>query len=239
MRTDQCGETGSFWGGGWEGRGAVSAGKAGEGRGWPLHSGLPISHPNPGGAGVLRKVATDLFLHPDGRHHGSVKPGGFSSSLCGNPRLPDSPSPTRPSPKGEQGLVGAGACQPVSSQPSGGALKKALAPWTPPLAHSHSIPPSRVHTGLPVKVFLLHHLLHCHLCHLPWRVPWLGRRGTILGDVGSHGGNSSGRNLGIKKCCYLKSRAIVFFHPPGLSGEGMCGILLLFGPHRLCNYSSV
>lgn len=32
----------------------------------------------------------------------------------------------------------------------------------------------------------------------------MGRRGTILGDMGSHGGNSSGRNLGIIKVLLSK-----------------------------------
>lgn len=76
----------------------------------------------------------------------------------------------------------AGACQPVSAQSPGWVLKKALPPWIPPLTHSHSTPPSCVHTALPVKVFLLLRLLHCHLRHLAWRVPWLGRRGTIGGS---------------------------------------------------------
>uniref|UniRef100_A0A287BJM3 Hsp70-binding protein 1 n=1 Tax=Sus scrofa TaxID=9823 RepID=A0A287BJM3_PIG len=78
---------------------------------------------------------------------------------------------------------------------------KALAPWTPPLTCSHSIPPS-VHTALLIKVFLLHPL-HCPLCHLPWRVPWERRRGMILGDLGSSGGDRSRLNLGIKKSVAL------------------------------------
>lgn len=51
------------------------------------------------------------------------------------------------------------ACQPLSTQPPGRVLRKALAPWIPPLTHSYSPSPSHVHTALPVKVFLLH-LLH-------------------------------------------------------------------------------
>lgn len=97
----------SFFHQGQVGRGAVSGCRAGGGRVWPLHSGLPISHPNAGGAGVLWKVATDLFLHPNWWQHGSVKPGGFSPPLHGNPRPPAFPSPMKPSPKGEKGLVGA------------------------------------------------------------------------------------------------------------------------------------
>lgn len=111
----------------------------------------------------------------------------------------------------------AGACQPVSAQPPGGALRKAPAPRTPPLTLSHSASPSRVHTALPIKVFLLLHLLHCQLCHLPWRVPWEEKRGPILGDLGSHGGDGSWRNLGIKvllseiqgHCLLLSSRPLV------------------------------
>lgn len=104
---------------------------------------------------------------------------------------------------GAQGLGGAGpgASPPVSAQLPGGALRKALAPWTPPLTCSHSIPPS-VHTALLIKVFLLHPL-HCPLCHLPWRVPWERRRGMILGDLGSSGGDRSRLNLGIKKSVAL------------------------------------
>nr|KAF6406926.1 HSPA (Hsp70) binding protein 1 [Molossus molossus] len=48
----------------------------------------------------------DLLLQPHGGQHGSVKPSGVWP-LCGNPRPLASLPAMRPSPKGEQGLVGA------------------------------------------------------------------------------------------------------------------------------------
>lgn len=119
----------------------------------------------------------------------------------------------------------AGACQPVSAQPPGGALRKGLAPWTP-LMHSLHSPFSCPHCSSNKGVFL--HLLHCHLCHLPWRVLWEGRRGTILGDLGSPGRDGSGQNLGIIKVLLskIKTHCLLLSSLP-LSGEGVWGTPVL------------
>lgn len=97
------------------------------------------------------------------------------------------------------------ACQPLSTQPPGWVLKKALAPWIPPLPHSHSTP-------LLMSTLLFQ--LRCS-SSTSFTATFVASPGECLGrgggaqseDLGSQGGNSSGRNLGIIKMLLSKVRS--------------------------------
>lgn len=138
-----------------------------------------------------------------------MKPGGLLLPLRGNPGvLP---------PKGDQGLLVRGQGMParLCSAPIRGAEEGAGS--LDPTPHTLTAFPLLCPHCSSIKVFLLLQLLHCGLRHLPWRV--LGGRGTILGDLGSHGGAGSGRSLDINvKLSKIQSRR-VFSSQPLLTGR--------------------
>lgn len=103
--------------------------------------------------------------------------------FMGTPGLLPSPHPWSPLPKERRALLvpcpGVSACLCSAARMGAEEGAGSLGPASQALSIH---PPSRVHTALPGKVLLLLRLLHCHLCHLACRVPWLGTRGTIRGS---------------------------------------------------------
>ena len=98
------------------------------------------------------------------------------------------------------------ACQPVSAQPPGWVLKKALAPWVPPLRHSQSTPLLVCTPLFQERCSSSSACFTATFVTSPAECLGWGR-GAQSGGLGSQAGNSSGRTLGKIKVLLSKVRS--------------------------------